>query len=197
VKYPKKEEAMPNLHPLIVHFPIALIFVVLACDIIAILLKRKTFFQIGTIISVFALLGAVAAVITGLIAEDSVWHAEAAHEILGDHKAAGLIFLGFSVLYTIFRFIYSKKINEGLGWLSLLLVIFGCSIVTRVGYLGGQLVYTHGTGVKAAELETVRADSLSQTMDFYRKTMDQQMKEMDKQMQRLINPESLAHEHHH
>ncbi len=187
---------MPNLHPLVVHFPIALIFVVLACDIIAVAFKRQQFFQTGMIITIFAFLGAVTAVITGLIAEDSVWHTEAAHEVLETHETAALIFLGFIVMYTAFRIIFRRQIAEKLGWLSLLLVIWGCSIATRVGWLGGQLVFTHGTGVKQAETETVRADSLSMTMDYYRKSMDQQMKAMDEQMKGLIKPESLEHHHH-
>jgi uncharacterized membrane protein len=188
---------MPNLHPLIVHFPIALIFVIAACDFIGVVLKRKSFFEISMILSVFALLGAATAVTTGLLAEDTVWHTEAAHEILEDHETAALIFLGFMVLYTAFRLFYRKKISDGFGWLSLVLAIVGCSIVGYVGYLGGEMVFRHGTGVKQAETETIRADSLAQTMDFYRRNMDKEMKEMDKQMQGLIRPESTEHEHRH
>jgi uncharacterized membrane protein len=123
--------------------------------------KRKSFFDVGTILSVFVLLGAAAAVISGLIAEDSVWHIEPGHELLEDHETGALIFLGFLVMYTAFRLVFRKKISENLGWLSLVLALIGSSIVGYVGYLGGEMVFHYGTGVQQAEIQTNRADSLA------------------------------------
>lgn len=156
---------MPNLHPLIVHFPIALIIVILACDTIGFFFKRKSFFEIGTILSVFALTGAAAAVISGLVAEDSAWQIAQAHEIIENHEIAGLIFLGFMAIYTAFRIVFRRKISGKLGWLSLLLALWGSAIVARVGFLGGELVFRYGTGVQQAEIQTNRADSLATIID--------------------------------
>lgn len=156
---------MPNLHPLIIHFPIALIIVILACDSIGLFFKRKSFFDIGTILSVFALAGAAAAVISGLQAEDSAWKIAQVHETLEDHETAGYIFLGFMVLYSAFRIVFRQKISEKLGWLSLILALWGSTIAARVGYLGGEMVFRYGTGVKQAEIQTNRADSLATIID--------------------------------
>jgi uncharacterized membrane protein len=156
---------MPNLHPLIIHFPIALTIVILACDSIGFFLKRKAFFEVGTILSVFALAGALAAVISGLVAEDSAWKTAQVREILEDHEAAAYIFLGFMALYTAFRIVFRHKITEKLGWLSLILALWGAAIVARVGYLGGEMVFTYGTAVKQAEFQTNRADSLAAIID--------------------------------
>jgi uncharacterized membrane protein len=156
---------MPNLHPLIIHFPIALIFVILACDAIGVFFKRKAFFEIGTILSVFALAGAIAAVISGLVAEDSAWKIAQVHETLEDHETAAFIFLGFMVMYTAFRIVFRQRISEKLGWLSLLLALWGSAIVARVGFLGGEMVFHYGTAVKQAEIQTNRADSLATIID--------------------------------
>jgi uncharacterized membrane protein len=156
---------MPNLHPMIVHFPIALMIVILACDTIGFFLKRKSFFDIGTILSVFALAGAAAAVISGLVAEDTAWKIAQVHETLEDHETAAFIFLGFMAIYTAFRVVFRRKISEKLGWLSLILALWGSAIVARVGYLGGELVFRYGTGVKQAEIQTNRADSLATIID--------------------------------
>jgi len=149
---------MPNFHPMIIHFPIALIIVILACDTIGLLFKRKSFFEIGTVLSVFALAGAAAAVISGLVAEDSAWQIAQAHEIIEDHEIAGLI-------YTAFRIVFRHKISGKLGWLSLLLAFWGSAIVARVGYLGGEMVFRYGTAVEQAEIQTNRADSLATIID--------------------------------
>jgi uncharacterized membrane protein len=156
---------MPNLHPLIIHFPIALILVILACDAIGLFFKKKEFLGVGTILSVFALAGAAAALISGLMAEDSAWKISQAHELLEDHETAAWIFLGFMAMYTSFRIVFRKKISESLGWLSLLLALWGSAIVARVGYLGGEMVFHYGTGVKQAEIQTNRADSLATIID--------------------------------
>lgn len=156
---------MPNFHPLIIHFPIALIIVILACDTIGFFFKKKSFFDVGTILSVFALAGAIAAVISGLVAEDSAWKIAQAHEALEDHETAAFIFLGFMAIYTAFRIVFRHKISEKLGWLSLLMALWGSAIVARVGYLGGEIVFHYGTAVKQAEIQTNRADSLATIID--------------------------------
>lgn len=156
---------MPNLHPMIIHFPIALILVILACDSIGFFLKRKSFFEVGTVLSVFALAGAIAALISGLAAEDSAWQIAQAHKLLEDHEIAAYIFVGFMAIYTAFRIVFRQKITEKLGWLSLLLALWGSAIVARVGYLGGEMVFRYGTAVKQAEIQTNRADSLAAILD--------------------------------
>jgi uncharacterized membrane protein len=156
---------MPNIHPLIIHFPIALILVILACDAIGLFFKKKSLFDVGTILSVFALAGAAAALISGLLAEDSAWKISQAHELLEDHETAAWIFLGFMAMYTAFRIVFRRKISESLGWLSLLLALWGSLIVARVGYLGGEMVFHYGTGVQQAEIQTNRADSLATIID--------------------------------
>jgi hypothetical protein len=37
----------------------------------------------------------------------------------------------------------------------------GASFVTYTAFLGGEMVYDHGAGVREAQVETARADSLS------------------------------------
>jgi len=155
---------MPNFHPLLVHFPIALIFVIVATDLLAMVFKRRIFSDAGTVMIGFALAGAAAAVISGLIAEESVWHTEAAPELIETHETAALIFLGALVLLTAFRIVFRKRIAESLGWLSLLGTVICAAMVGYVAFLGGEMVFVHGTGVIQAEVQTARADSLAESI---------------------------------
>jgi hypothetical protein len=103
--------------------------------------------------------------------------------------------LGFIIFYGAFRFVFRKKLEGQLGWLALALSLIGAAIITYGGYLGGEIVYRHGTGVIAAETQTARADSLAQALESYKLGMDKQMSDMDKKMQKTAKTESGEHHH--
>ena len=149
-----------NIHPIIVHFPIALLFLY---SIVKILPLQKWLPQVNwkpteRVLLVFGVLGAFAANATGEIAE---------HLVRPDHKLVethaffagastwiyGLLLLG-EVLTILIPFLASKtnlpKTMEYLGFiekvltqklLSKLLAFFGLIAITITGMLGGVMVY--------------------------------------------------------
>ena len=156
---------MSNIHPLVVHFPIALIIVVFVLDLLGAAGKRQSLISAANILSIFAALGAVAAVITGLIAEDSVWHTEAAHELIETHETIGFAVLGAAVFSLVFRpALRKKKSKNSFVWIAVFISMIATALVAFEGYLGGEIVYRHGTGVLQAETYTIRADSLEQLL---------------------------------
>lgn len=156
---------MPNLHPIIVHFPIALIIVAVICDLIGIISRKRSFIQTANIVSVFAAIGAVFAVVTGLLAEGSIWHPGPAHEILETHEMFGFIFLGVIIVTVIFRLAIGDKIYSRLKWIGFIMVLIASGIVGYGGYLGGEMVYTHGAGVMEAQVKTAEVDSLQNELN--------------------------------
>lgn len=140
---------MPNLHPLIVHFPVALIFVVVACDVIGLAFKREKFLSAATLMTIFLLAGTVAAVITGLIAEEAAESIPSVHDLLETHETLGLTFLGVVAVMAIVRFAVHRKLAGRIGWLALALGIIAAGIVSAGAYLGSEMVFTHGVGVKS------------------------------------------------
>lgn len=159
---------MPNVHPLLVHFPIALIFAVVACDFIGLVFKKRSFIAAGSILTVFALVAAVFTVISGLLAEDIAWKPPAVGELIDTHELLGFIFLGIVVVLAIFRFAVKQKLYSRLGWAALAIGIVAAGVVSAGGYIGGEMVYRYGTGIEAAKQETARADSLAQQLNQYR-----------------------------
>ncbi len=151
---------MPNFHPMLVHFPIALIFIVVACDLIGHITGKKPYIKAANIITGFAALGAIASVLTGVAAEESVWLPGSAHDLFELHELLGFTFLGIVVVLAIIRLAVGEKIYGSMGRVALLIAIIGAAVVGWGGYLGGEMVYTHGAGVKQAEISTARADSL-------------------------------------
>jgi uncharacterized membrane protein len=138
---------MPNIHPLLVHFPIALIFAVIVIDLIGFFRKNEAFLRAGTIITLFAAAGAIAAVVSGLLAEESVWHSEAAEEIIEKHELLAFIYLGLIVLLAIVKLAANRKPLGPIGLAGLVIAVVAAGVVSFGGYLGGELVYSHGTGV--------------------------------------------------
>jgi len=156
---------MPNIHPLIVHFPIALIIVIFILDFLGALVRNKSLFSAANILTIFAAAAAVVAVISGLMAEESVWHPDQAHELLELHETIGLAVLGLTLILLIFRPVVKKKKSRSLGWIAVLISLAAAILVGYEGYLGGEIVYKHGAGVRQAEIATARADSLSALLE--------------------------------
>jgi uncharacterized membrane protein len=138
---------MPNIHPLLVHFPIALIFAVLLIDLIGLLSRRENYLRVGTILTLFALAGGIAAVGTGLFAEESVWHSPTAGELIERHELLGFTYLGIIVLLAILRLAAGKKFMNTLAWVGWIIAFAAAGVVSLGAYIGGELVYRHGTGV--------------------------------------------------
>jgi len=150
---------MSNIHPVLVHFPIALIIVMFILDLLGLLFKRDRLKQSAFILTWFALAGAAAAVVSGLIAEDIGWRPASVGEMLETHELMGFLTLGFMALLAVVRTVFREKIESGLGWLPAVIGGLAIIFVAYGGYLGGEMVYTYGSGVKAAETAS-RNDSI-------------------------------------
>jgi len=151
-------EWAPNIHPLLVHFPIALLFTAVLLDAIALLFRKKTpALQIGAVIVyVLGALGALAAFFTGREAADSVQLPAAAQTILTEHADLGTWTVWFFGIYALVRIgvlLFDKKARVAL-WLPLLFVgAGGLFLVWETAEHGAQMVFQHGVGVQVVEVE--------------------------------------------
>ena len=81
---------LAELHPIIVHFPIALLIVSVACDIAAVVLRRAGLTTTATWTLVFGVPGAAAALLSGWISEHDV-SAALAGSVLHLHKVCAVL----------------------------------------------------------------------------------------------------------
>ncbi|RME61664.1 MAG: DUF2231 domain-containing protein [Candidatus Dadabacteria bacterium] len=138
-------------HPIIVHFPIALLIISTLFALMASFFslseeRRKSFNEISCWNHLFGLLGAGAAVLTGEWEEESIAHNETIHEIMETHETLGYIILILFAVLFLWRLI--KKNNVGKIFAALMLV--GSVLIGYTGHLGGTMVYKHGAGVEGA-----------------------------------------------
>jgi uncharacterized membrane protein len=139
---------MQNIHPLIVHFPIALFFTAFLFDMLGWLLKKaelnkaaKWNLWVGTV-------GAAAAVGTGLWAESMVEHSGEVHQIIENHETLGFVVLGISILLSVWRGFKDVTFSQRSLFIFLSLVIIMLATISVGAYLGGRMVYEYGVGGK-------------------------------------------------
>lgn len=151
---------MANVHPLIVHFPIALFITGLVVDGLGWLLRQENLKRVGLVLILLGALATVPAVATGLAVEETVEKplegrpgAEAAleaHEALAILTA--VVLLGAAALRLVLG---TGWLERQRAWMRGLLVaylvvgVLGLGLLALTGYRGGELVYRYGAGVEA------------------------------------------------
>ena len=147
---------MQNIHPILVHFTIALFTTSVVFDIIGYLTKRESLKSAGWWNLLFATIAAVPTIITGLLAESSLPHTDEAHRLMEIHETLGFIVLGTMVILLVWRSLNRGSLPARLTGIFLLLGVIGVGVITTGGYYGGEMVYTHGMGV-APMMESMMA----------------------------------------
>ncbi len=148
-------EFLAQLHPQIVHFPIAFMAIYAVLEITGII-SGKEFFQKAAYLFLFlGVLTAVAAVFTGNQAAEiaSKWKEKGAAiptGLISEHEEYATITLWyFTGLLVLRTFLFLKKKFKGSAkYLFLLLAAIGLYFVYQTGDHGGKLVYNHGVGTE-------------------------------------------------
>jgi uncharacterized membrane protein len=153
-------EFLASLHPLIIHFPIALFIIYTLFEIIGAFSKNEFFSKVAHIILFLGVLGAIAAVLTGNQAESlmSQWENQGAiiqlHAI-GEHEELAnttlWVFVGILVLRTVL--VLKKKFTGYIKYIFVVLALVGCYFLYETGEHGGKLVYKYGLGTDLKKME--------------------------------------------
>jgi len=138
---------MPNIHPMIVHFTIALFTAAVVFDVLGVVTKRKSFEAAGWWNLLLATFAALTSVISGLIAASTLPHTEEIHRLMEIHMTLGLIVLGLMLVLFVWRSLNRGSVPARLAGVFLLLGVIGVGIMWTGAYYGGEMVYGHGMGV--------------------------------------------------
>lgn len=138
-----------NIHPIFVHFPVAFLPGAFLLFAIGIAFKKSELNAAGRACLYLAVAGALAAVITGIIAEDSFPHNAAIHRIMGTHETLAWIALGLSGILGAWSFFHSEHRPKGARAFLLLLGLANL-VIMQGADLGARMVYLEGAAVKPA-----------------------------------------------
>ncbi len=137
---------LSEVHPALVHFPIALLPVAIAADAVGVATKNRELLAVGKWGMYGTALSAALAGIFGFIAQEEVNVEGEARETLQTHRTLNI---GALAVATTLALVRGSRRKPGLGYL--LAGLGTIAAVTYSAYLGGKLVYAHGAGVERAD----------------------------------------------
>jgi len=136
-----------NIHPLFVHFPVALLLTTGAFYALGHVTKKEELFSAGKWVLYFGTLSAALAVWTGLEAAKTAPHIRNVHETLMVHQYIGFTVLGLSTILS--ACVYFSKANIPVKGRRLFLIglVILALLIMQGADLGGRMVFLNGVGV--------------------------------------------------
>jgi len=141
--------AMKNLHPMVVHFPIALLSVFFIMELLGVVFGAEKLRTGASWMLYLGALGAIAAVSAGWLAESTVTHSEVVHAIMERHEAFGISVLVIAVILSAWRLRYAHTLSGSLRFVYLFIAFIMLLLMSFGADLGGLMVYKHGVSVNA------------------------------------------------
>ena len=143
-------QIIPNYHPMVVHFPIALTIIAFLLSIAAYARRSHPvsaqLAAAGHFTLWLAAIGAAAAVLFGWLAYNSVNHDDAGHAAMLLHRAWAIpTAIGLILLASWDAWKY--RVNELISVPMLFLLFLLSQAIAVTGWLGGEVVFRHGIGV--------------------------------------------------
>jgi uncharacterized membrane protein len=132
-----------HLHPMIVHFPIALITVGFLAEVVSLFFKsEKCLSKTGFYLMVLGALSAIVAWTTGQLFTNEPTQGEIV-SLFNKHETGALITMIVMIIGSIFRIwlVIQKKEETKLKWISFGLYLLAFAAVTFTGFVGGTMVY--------------------------------------------------------
>jgi len=137
-----------HIHPMIVHFPVALIIVGFIAEVVSLFFKsEKCLSKTGFYLMILGTFAAIAAWLTGQLFTDHPYESGIIG-IFEIHKTAALITMIVMIICSLFRIwlVVQKKEETRLKWIAFSLYFLGFAAVSYTGFIGGTMVYNFMMG---------------------------------------------------
>lgn len=149
------------MHPIFVHFTIALTASSLVFDALGFLLIRQSLTATGGWTLLGSTLMTLMTLSTGLTSSTRAPVEEGeARSFLRAHMALGFIFYGLLVMMMVWRLSFWQA-GRSVSWWYLIAMAIVSFVMTVQGYLGGELVYRYGVEVEQAYRELPEREAKS------------------------------------
>ena len=137
---------MENLHPMMVHFPIALLTASWLLEAPAVLFRKPAWQVVSLWNLIFGWIGALAAVLAGRVAMADAKHSMEIYQVMERHERIGYAVLALAAVPLIGRLLSRDRLSvrqRGAAWV---LLGAACAAMAYGAHLGGRLVYEFGVG---------------------------------------------------
>jgi len=133
-----------ELHPWIVHFPVALVPVSALFALAYLILRREWLRWFAPLLLTLALLGAVGAYFSGQSAKDRAEDLNVPKSAIEEHETSGIWAMGLTGLACLLA--WATHAGRRGIWIATLVAAVATAATFRTGHLGGKLVFVHGAG---------------------------------------------------
>lgn len=147
-------EILAELHPRIVHFPIAFFILYLFFETFGIFLKKDFLLKAAFLILVVGVLTALIAVLSGNQAQAAArllfTNGSDLNKLIELHEdyATLTLFYFSAVLFLRTYLVIKKKFDGNLKFVFIILGLIGFYLIYTTGIHGGELVFKYGIGTK-------------------------------------------------
>lgn len=159
-----------TIHPMLVHFPIVLLYLSLLSAILSLVWRvpDRFFDRASFWLLVLGLLAGIVAAAAGVISEQFVHWTPQTVALLSRHQAYAVITGFFTIIALVTRLLarYPRTGKTRQGWslagtgrgrmtgLSLLFLVAAVVMITMTAALGGTMVYQYGVGIHGVSYQT-------------------------------------------
>ncbi len=140
---------MPNIHPFLVHFPVALLTTALAFDLLGILLAQEELSKVGWWAQLVGTVGIAAAVLSGLVAKTQAVISPSAAGTFDTHQQIAFLSTAAFTALLLWRIAMRTHIDPLRRTLYLVLFAASLACLWTGAWFGGELVYRFGVGLTA------------------------------------------------
>jgi uncharacterized membrane protein len=142
---------LADIHPRVVHFPIALLATYSILEIVGVLFKKEFISKSALLILCIGVVTSLLAVLTGnQAASDFTFWTEESSTVLNDHQTFATFLLWFSAIVCGLRiyFTVKKKFSGKINYIFLILSLVILYLIYQTGSYGGDLVKRFGIGTE-------------------------------------------------
>lgn len=136
------------VHPIVVHFPIALLFTGVLFESLGFLRRRDEFRRFGHWLLMLGMIAAIVAAGFGWWGEEAVKGAGVPGDAIERHESFAVASLITFGLLLIFRRWARGRWSGRETAIYLAMAVVGLLLLATTGYFGGDLVYRYGAGVQ-------------------------------------------------
>jgi uncharacterized membrane protein len=145
----------PEFHAAVNDLPAALLLAAVLFDLAGAFTKRESLSSAGLWCLVLGVLGTLAAIGSGLMAEEGLDHTDRAHAVMETHETLAFIVLGIFGPLLVWRLLRRGVWRPRELPIALTAGVIGVALMVVTTRLGGGLVFDHAMGLSTPALQEI------------------------------------------
>ncbi len=150
---------MIPLHPMLVHFPVALVVFAGILALAAWIWNKPRLHRIARVNLIIGTVCAILTVISGMAAAGDVFTIDPQHNVLERHQLMAAISLVLLVVLSVWAILKQKDWALKVPTIFTIVLLIAHLSVAGTAFYGAKLVYSHGVGVDRAALSGIHMPS--------------------------------------